>query len=300
MTGVIQYITNNKIGDYKENVSFKSLTTYKSGGNARLVVYPFDTTSLVLLIKFLKESSVSFKILGNGSNTLASDRDYDGVIVKLDNFNDCILDDNVLYVEAGCNLMVVANNMSREGYSGLEFACGIPGTLGGAIYMNAGAYLKAMQDIVIDILVLDENLELKKMKNEELGFSYRNSILKKKPYIVLSANLKLEKKDRDEIEELINSRKKRRQDSQPLDYPSAGSVFRNPDGDHAGRLIEECGLKGETHGGAEISIKHANFIINKEGASSSDIKYLMDKAHDEVLKKFNVDLIREQELFNWK
>ena len=110
MTGVIQYITNNKIGDYKENVSFKSLTTYKSGGNARLVVYPFDTTSLVLLIKFLKDNSVSFKILGNGSNTLASDSDYDGVIVKLDNFNDCILEDNVLYVEAGCNLECIKSS----------------------------------------------------------------------------------------------------------------------------------------------------------------------------------------------
>lgn len=300
MIDVIQYITNNKIGDYKENVSFKSLTTYKSGGNARLVVYPCDTSKLVLLIQFFKDNDISFKILGNGSNTLASDDDYNGVIVKLDHFNDCILEDNILYVESGCNLMAVANNVSREGYSGLEFACGIPGTLGGAIYMNAGAYLKAMQDIVIDILVLDEHLKLKKMKNSELAFSYRNSILKKVPYIVLSANLKLEKKDKEEIEELINSRKKRRQDSQPLDYPSAGSVFRNPDGDHAGRLIEECGLKGEVYGGAEISIKHANFIVNKSNASSSDIKYLMDKAHDEVLKKFNVDLIREQELFNWK
>ncbi len=300
MRDVINFIKKENIGEYKENVSFKKLTTYKTGGNAKLVVFPFNVLYLIELLKYLKKNKIDYKVLGNGSNTLASDNDYSGVIIKLNNLNNVELSGNILKVEAGANLMVVANNISKQGYSGLEFACGIPGTIGGAIYMNAGAYLKSMQDIVTEITCLDEKYNIKKLKVNELKFGYRTSILKHKKYIVISAKLKLEKKDKDEIINLINSRKLRRIESQPLDYPSAGSVFRNPEGEYAGHLIEECNLKGLTYNGAAISEKHANFIINKDGATSEAIKYLMDKAHDEVLKKYNIDLIREQELFNWK
>lgn len=300
MIDVIKYIKKENIGEYKENVSFKNLTTYKCGGTARLVVFPFNALYLISLLKYLKTKKIKYKVLGNGSNTLASDKDYNGVIIKLSNLNNVELVKNNLIVGAGANLMAVANNMSRQGYSGLEFACGIPGSVGGAVYMNAGAYLKAMSDIVKNVTVIDDKLKIKVLKNQDMKFGYRTSILKSNSYIVLSTTLKLERNDKEEIIKLISSRQKRRIESQPLEYPSAGSVFRNPEGDFAGRLIEECNLKGQIYGGAEISKKHANFIINKNNASASDIKYLMDKAHDEVLKKYNIDLIREQELFNWE
>lgn len=300
MKDVIKFIKSENIGEIKENVSFKNLTTYKCGGTARLVVFPFNVLYLVNLIKYLKKKKIDYKILGNGSNTLASDDNYDGVIIKLNNINNVELKGNDLVVGAGAILMVVANNMSKQGYSGLEFACGIPGSIGGAIYMNAGAYLKSMSDIVKNVTVIDENLKIKKINAKDMKFGYRTSLIKQTKYIVVEAKLKLEKKNKEEIMELVYSRKKRRIETQPLEYPSAGSVFRNPEGEYAGHLIEECNLKGFSYGGGEISSKHANFIVNKGNATASDIKYLMDKAHDEVLKKYKIDLKIEQELFNWK
>jgi UDP-N-acetylenolpyruvoylglucosamine reductase len=166
--------------------------------------------------------------------------------------------------------------------------------------MNAGAYLKSTSDVLVDAKVLDENYNIKVLKNEDLNYSYRHSSLIGSKYIVLSARFKLVKGDKKQIVDLINDRRKRRLESQPLEYPSAGSVFRNPEGEFSGHLIEESGLKGKTYGGAEISHKHANFIINKDGATSRDIKYLMDLAQKEVKEKYNIDLKREQELFNWE
>lgn len=302
MDKVIEYINNNKLGTFKENVSFKNLTTYRCGGNARLVYFPNNVSSLISFMKFIKEKNIEYKIFGNGSNILASDDDYDGIIIRLNNLNKYKLDEetNILEVEAGCGVMILANLISKMGYSGLEFACGIPGTIGGALYMNAGAYLKSFSDIVINATLLDNNYNIVTLTNEELNFSYRKSILSDNKFIVLSVLLQLEKKDVEEITKLINERLHRRIDSQPLEYPSAGSVFRNPEGDFAGRLIEECNLKGMMYGGAEISSKHANFIVNKENAKASDIKYLMELATYEVEKKFNIKLHREQELFNFK
>ena len=302
MNKVIEYIKNNNLGTFKENVSFKNLTTYRCGGNARLVYFPNNIESLISFMKFVKEENMEYKIFGNGSNILASDDNYDGVIIKLNNLDKYTLDEEnkVLEVEAGCGVMMLANLISKMGYSGLEFACGIPGTIGGAIYMNAGAYLKSFSDIVISAKFLDNDFNIVTLTNEELDFSYRKSIVSDNKFIVLSVLLQLEKKDKEEITKLINERLHRRIESQPLEYPSAGSVFRNPEGDFAGRLIEECSLKGMMYGGAEISGKHANFIINKENAKASDIKYLMELAQSEVEKKFNIKLHREQELFNFK
>lgn len=302
MNKVIDFINNNNLGAFKENVSFKNLTTYRCGGNAKLVYFPNCIPSLITFLKFAKEENIEYKVFGNGSNILASDDNYDGIIIKLNNLDKYKLDEetSTLEVEAGCGVMILANLISKMGYSGLEFACGIPGTIGGAVYMNAGAYLKSFSDILVSATLLDNNFNIIELTNEELEFSYRKSILSDNKYIVLSAQLKLEKKDVEEITKIINERLHRRIDSQPLEYPSAGSVFRNPEGDFAGRLIEECNLKGMMYGGAEISGKHANFIINKENAKSSDIKYLMELAQKKVEEKFDIKLHREQELFNFK
>lgn len=299
MKDLIKYIENNNLGDYKENVSFKSLTTYRTGGNARLVYFPFDVSSLRNVLSYIRDNDISFKVFGNGSNILASDSDYDGVIIKLKHLNEMEFLDGKISVSAGYSLCVLANTVSKMGYSGLDFACGIPATVGGAVYMNAGAYLSDISSVLEKVEFLDENYEVKCLDKKDLDFSYRHSIFMDRKWIILRAYFTLEKESVKDMIDLIEDRKMRRVVSQPLEYPSAGSVFRNPEGMYAGALIEDCGLKGYNFGGGEISGKHANFIINKNHAKSSDIKHLMDLAHDEVLKKYNVDLHREQELFNF-
>jgi len=286
--------------DIKENVSFKTLTTYKTGGICKYLVSPKNVESLIELIKILKNSNIDYKILGNGSNILVSDETFNGVVIKLDKLNDLEINDTTITVGAGHSLISLALTCSNKGLSGLEWASGIPGTVGGAVYMNAGAYLKSVSDFLIEIKMLDNDLSIKTLKCEELGFSYRKSNLMDNKYIVLSATFKLVDGEKDEILKVIKDRKERRMSSQPLEYPSAGSVFRNPEGDYAGRLVEECGLKGKQIGGAQISEKHANFVINKDNATSSDIKFLIELAKSEVYKKFNIELKIEQEFFNWE
>lgn len=190
----------------------------------------------------------------------------------------------------------LALRVSRLGFTGMEFATGIPGTVGGAVFMNAGAYKSDMGYIVRSVKVLTPNLNIITMYNNELDFHYRTSYLQKNPgYVCLEATIVLKKGNLDDIIELINSRKQRRLESQPLEYPSAGSVFRNPEGDFAGRLIEEIGYKGKKIGGAQVSEKHANFIINSGNATGEDIKKLILEIKEKIKKKYKIDLKVEQE-----
>lgn len=300
MNKIIDEIESKEIGEIKENISFKALTTYKTGGNARYVVFPKNVEKLILLINILKENNIKFKIFGNGSNILASEKDYNGVIIKLNNLNNLKINDNIVEVDAGYSLLKLANDLSKQGLSGLEWACGIPGTIGGAVYMNAGAYKCSMSDILKSVKILDENLEIKELKKEDLQFEYRKSIFMNNNYICLSATLELAEKDIESVMTLVNERKERRVKTQPLNYPSAGSVFRNPENEFAGNLIEKSHLKGQMVGGAQISDVHANFIINRESATSDDIKELMDIAKEEVYDRYKINLKVEQELFNWE
>lgn len=300
MKNLIKKLESESLGSFKENVSFKTLTTYKTGGNVRLVVYPNTVEDLQIILKYLKDEKISFKVFGNGSNILASDNDYDGVVIKLTNLNELNFDNGKVEVGAGYNFALLANMMSKRGYSGLEFACGIPATVGGAVYMNAGAYLSDVSNVLEKVEILDENFKICTLNNKDLDFSYRHSIFMNKNWIILKAYFNLVEDNKEEIVNLITDRKQRRLESQPLEYPSAGSVFRNPEGMYAGKLIEECGLKGLIYGGAQISDKHANFIINKDNATSYDIKYLMDLIIEKVEEKYQVKLHREQELFNWE
>ena len=299
MKKLIELIKTNNLGDYKENISFKTLTTYKTGGVARLVYYPNKVNNLIKVLDYLKDNNIMFKIFGNGSNILASDNNYDGVIIKLNKLNECEENSTSVSVEAGYNFGLLCNKMCQKGYTGFEFGCGIPATVGGAVYMNAGAYLTDVSNILLKVDALDENFNLVTIETKDLDYSYRHSILMTKKYVVLKAYFKLEKGNKEEIIDLITDRKQRRITSQPLEYPSAGSVFRNPPGDYAGRLIESVGLKGKKYGGAMISDKHANFIINTGDAKSSDILYLIKLAKKEVKEKYDIDLYTEQELFNF-
>ena len=205
-----------------------------------------------------------------------SDKEYDGVIIKLDEFSNVSINDTVITAGAGASLVKLSHKAAKEGLTGLEFASGIPGSIGGAIFMNAGAYKSDMGYIVSEVKVLTPELEVKTLYNKDLNYKYRSSFLQKNPnYICLEATIVLRHGDKDQIKKLMETRRQKRLIMQPLEYPSAGSVFRNPEDDFAGRLVESCGLKGYSIGGAKVSEKHANFIINADKATASDVKNLI-------------------------
>ncbi len=293
---ILKDIRDLNVGEVLADVDIREYTTYHAGGHALGLVIPFDVEGLIILLKYLRENHVKHKILGKGSNLIFSDEKYDGILIKLDALNDLEVKGREVYVGAGYPLTKLAVRLSRLGYTGLEFATGIPGTVGGAIYMNAGAYKSDMGYIVKSVKVLTPRYRVMEMNNYDMHFHYRSSFLQQnKDYICLGATLILQRGDPDEIMQLIEDRKRRRIESQPLEYPSAGSVFRNPEGDYAGRLIEECGYKGYSIGGAEVSSKHANFIINKGNASGNDIKKLILEIQSKVKEKYGIELKIEQE-----
>ena len=293
---IIKEIKELHVGKVIENAYMKDYTTYKVGGKVTCIVIPDDEKSLLKLLDYIKYYSIKYKIIGNGSNVIFNDKGFEGVIIKLDNFNHLEIKGNKIIVGAGYMLNKLALRVSRLGFTGMEFATGIPGTVGGAVYMNAGAYKTDMGYIVNKIKVITPDLEIKTMTNKELDFHYRTSFLQKnKDYICLEATISLVKGNPDEIMELIEERKKRRVETQPLEYPSAGSVFRNPEGDFAGRLIEEIGYKGKSIGGAKVSEKHANFIINNGNATGEEIKELITEIKEKVKEKYNIELKVEQE-----
>ncbi len=302
MKEIIEEIRLLDVGKVDEDVSLKKLTTYRCGGNAKCVVYPKNIKSLVNLLSFLRERNVTHKVLGNGSNLLFSDKDYDGVLIKLNEFDKIkFINKRKIRVGAGYSLIKLSLLAAKKGLTGLEFAAGIPGTVGGAIYMNAGAYKSDMGYLVDTVKVLTPDMKIVTLVNKEMQFHYRSSFLQSHPgYICLEVVLQLKIGKKEAIEELIKDRRRRRLESQPLEYPSAGSVFRNPPDNFAGKLIEDSGLKGMKKGGAMVSDKHANFIVNYKNAKASDVKYLIDTCHDKVLKDYGIDLRIEQEFVNWE
>lgn len=301
MTGLINELKKLNLGKMVLNASLKEYTTYKIGGTARVIIYPKNVDALVTLIKKLKATNTKFMVLGNGSNVLFSDEVYEGVIIKLDEFNNIEFVGNKVIAGAGASLMKVAYQSIRRGLTGLEFATGIPGSIGGAIYMNAGAYKSDMGYVVSKIKVLTPKMTVITMVNRELDFHYRTSFLKEnKGYICLEATIMLKKGNKEAIEQVVSDRKKRRLETQPLEYPSAGSVFRNPTDMFAGKLIEDLGYKGLVKGGAKISEKHANFIVNFDNAKAKDVKELIEFVKQVAKEKYNVDLLVEQEFINWE
>lgn len=300
MQDVIKEIIALKLGRVLINEKISNYTTYKVGGKVRAIVYPKTKEDLCTLIKFLKEKNVKYFVLGNGSNVLFSDNIYEGIIIKLDQFNNIeFLDDKVI-VGAGVGMIKLSRETVKRGFSGLEFADGIPGTIGGGIFMNAGAYGSEMANIVTSVTIIDGNGEVKTLSNKEMEFSYRTTWLQKNlDCVCIGATLQLRKANFEELEKIVLERRNKRKENQPLSYPSAGSVFRNPKGMYAGEIIEKMGLKGFSIGKAEISEKHANFIINKGNAKASDIKKIIDYIKVKAKDKYNVRLRVEQRLINW-
>lgn len=292
----IDDIKKLKIGKVIENIDLKKYTTYKAGGIGRVLVIPKDIESLQKLFNYINKNNIKYKMLGLGSNLIFGDDIYEGILIKLDEFNDVNISGTTIRVGAGYSLIKLSLLAARNDLAGLEFASGIPGTVGGAVYMNAGAYKSDMGYIVKEIKVLTPDNEIITMSNKELDFHYRTSFLQKNPgYICLEATLNLYKGDRNAILDVIRDRKKRRMETQPLEFPSAGSVFRNPPDDFAGRLIEELGYKGKKIGGAMVSTKHANFIINVGNAKGNDIKKLILEIQEKIKEKYDIELKVEQE-----
>ena len=289
-----------KFGRLKENVDLKNYNTYKISSHAKYLIEVKNEDSLVELLSYLKNNNMPYYVLGNGSNVVIPEEDFEGVIIKLNEFNLIDIDDDEVTVGSGVMLPKLVNECVNNCLTGLEWASGIPGTVGGSVVGNAGAYLSEIFDFIISVRVLDNGV-IKELKKSEIEYSYRHTSFQgKRDLIILSVRLKLEKGNSDESLNLMKKRMERRLESQPLEYPSAGSTFRNPENDYAGRLIEECGLKGKTIGGAMVSTKHANFIINYDKATPKDVRDLIKLVHDTVLEKAGVDLVLEQELIDWR
>ena len=286
----------DKLGiEYQTNASLKKYNTYKIEATCDYLVFPKDETELISVLKQIKDTNLRYLVLGNGSNIILSKDHYNSIIIKLDKLNEATYNGNLVTVGAGYSLIKLAVETIERGLSGLEFAAGIPGCVGASTAMNAGAYNSDMASVVKDIRVLTPELEIKTMNKDELAFEYRDSFLKKnKEYLVLSTTFELTTGDVDTMKNLITERRMKRMTSQPLNMPSAGSVFRNPEGMYAGELIEKSNLKGYTIGGAQVSEKHANFIVNNGRATGKDIVDLINKIQKEIKEKYNVDLKLEQ------
>lgn len=272
------------------NESMKNHTYFKIGGKADILITPKTTEELIASIKICDDEKTLYYIIGNGSNLLVKDGGFRGVIIKLSKLDKITVDEDKIIALGGAKLKDMSGCALKHNLTGFEFACGIPGSVGGAVTMNAGAYDGEMVNVVTEAVVMDKDCNIITLKNEDLELGYRTSAVMKYNYIVLSVTIKLKKADPLKIKARIDELTYRREDKQPLEYPSAGSTFKRPEGHFAGKLIEDSGLKGTVLGGAAVSEKHSGFIINKKDATAKDILDLIELVQKTVSKNFNVDL----------
>ena len=267
------------------------VTSFHIGGNADLAVYPADAEAFAYALDAVVQAGVPYTVIGNGSNTLVRDGGFRGVVFVTTDMRRVTIDGTRLTGGCGVLLGSVGTNASRAGLAGAEFANGIPGTLGGAVYMNAGAYGGQLADIVCETVCYDlDAKQVLHLDNAAQHFGYRHSVFMEKNYIILSATLQLTKDEPDAIRARMNDSLARRREKQPLEYPSAGSVFKRPEGHFAGKLIEDAGLKGLRVGGAEVSPKHAGFIVNVGGATARDVLELIERIREKVYAMSGVTL----------
>ena len=272
----------------------KKHITFRVGGPAACFLTPSTKEQIREILHICQEEKTPYFILGNGSNLLVSDQGFDGVVLQVyKNMNQVTVEGEHLRVQAGALLSATARKALEAGLTGMEFAAGIPGTMGGAAVMNAGAYGGEMKDILESVTVLTPEGEQKELKNEELQLGYRTSVVKEKGYIVLEAVLSLKKGDQEAIKSRMDELKEQRVTKQPLEYPSAGSTFKRPEGYFAGKLIQDAGLRGYQVGGAQVSEKHCGFVINKENATAKDVVDLIHDVQRIVYEKFQVQLETE-------
>lgn len=279
----------------KESIVLNELmsrhTTFRVGGEAACLIKVLNSKELSKIITFLRQTEHEFFVLGNGSNLLVSDNGYEGVVLKLEGeFNEIKTDGLKIISGAGASLAAVARTAMEEGLTGMEFASGIPGTMGGAIVMNAGAYDGEMKQVVKEVTVMDQEGNVLVLDNDTMEFGYRTSVIKNRPFIVLSVVLELQEGEKAEIKKKMDDFAERRREKQPLEYASAGSTFKRPEGYFAGKLIMDAGLRGFSIGGARVSDKHCGFIINTGNASATDIAELIAEVQERVKEQFGVML----------
>lgn len=290
-----------KLGKIAEFEPLAKHTTLRVGGLARVFVQPTNKACFVAVIRLVRELGLDFKILGKGSNLLPSDAVFEGVVIQTDKgLTHIEVDGTTVTVGAGVSDVKLARSVAKLGLAGIEFLSGIPGTIGGAVFMNAGAYLREMSDVLVKVQIIDEQNELQWLAADELDLSYRKSIFQQKlDWLIVEAVLQLAPGDCEEILTTMRLRKEKRCSSQPLDLPSAGSTFRNPDGHAAWCLIEAAGLRGFTIGGAMVSDKHTNFVVNAGGATASDVAAVISHVKRVVYDTTGLEMHQEVEFFNW-
>lgn len=294
MTKIIEFFKDSKIS-YRENEPMSAHTTFKIGGPARVMAFPKSEDEIALIIKKCNELSLRYIVVGNGSNLLVDDGGIDAVVISLGkDFSRVVLvDDTTIFAEAGAQLMKVCRFALENELSGLEFAYGIPGSCGGGAFMNAGAYGGELKDVVFRCDHIDKNGEKGFLLGEDMELSYRHSAYYDNGCVITGVYFKLKKADKQEIKAKMDDFMLRRKTKQPLEYPSAGSTFKRPEGYFAGALIEECGLKGCSVGGAQVSTKHAGFVINTGLATCNDVLSLCKKVSDTVKVEKGVELEME-------
>lgn len=286
---------NENLGDFFYDEPMKNHTSFCVGGPAKLLIKPNDEVALVEILKSIKKNNYKYYILGNCTNIIVRDKGFDGIIIKLKNkLNDVKkVSDKEIYAGTGASMKKISEFAMENSLTGLEFAHGIPGSLGGAIVMNAGAYDGEIKNVVKSVRLLDEDLKVIEVPGDEMNFSYRHSLVQERDLIVLGATFSLEDGDKNEIREKYEDFDQRRADKQPLDMPSAGSTFKRPKGYFAGKLIDDSGLRGFTHKGAGISEKHCGFVVNKNKATAQDVLETIEIVQKVVHDKFGVTLERE-------
>ena len=286
---------NENLGDFFYDEPMKNHTSFCVGGPAKLLIKPRDEEALVEILKSIRKNNYKYYILGNCTNIIVRDKGFDGIIIKLKNkLNDVKkVSDKEIYAGTGASMKKISEFAMENSLTGLEFAHGIPGSLGGAIVMNAGAYDGEIKNVVKSVRFLDENLDVIEVPGDEMNFSYRHSLVQERNLIVLGATFSLEDGDKNKIREKYEDFDQRRADKQPLNMPSAGSTFKRPTGYFAGKLIDDSGLRGFTHKGAGISEKHCGFVVNKNEATAQDVLETIEIVQKVVHDKFDVTLERE-------
>ncbi|MBL7574738.1 UDP-N-acetylmuramate dehydrogenase [Peptoniphilus asaccharolyticus DSM 20463] len=281
-------------GSFYREENLDKYTTFKIGGPAEFLLIPKDENSLVEAIKTAKQKNMKITLLGNGSNVLIDDSGVEGLVIVLrDTLNDIDVRENTVIAGAGATLRDTAIFAAEHSLGGMEFAHGIPGSVGGGAIMNAGAYDGELKDVVKKVRLIDSNLEIIELSNKEMQFGYRDSIAQMNNYIILSVEFELFNKNKEEIFAKMDELMQRRIDKQPLEMPSSGSTFRRPTGYFAGKLIQDSGLQGLRVGGAMISTKHSGFVVNFDNATSQNVKDLISTVQKIVMEKFGVELKRE-------
>lgn len=282
--------TEIKQGTLRVDEPLSKYTMTKLGGAADLLVIPSTTEEMEATVRYAHQNEVPLLLLGNGSNMVVRDGGVRGIVLHLSKLNKVSVEGNKLHAEGGANVIDASKSAAAHSLTGFEFACGIPGSIGGAMAMNAGAYGGEIKDIIVQVTVLTKSGERIVLSKEELELGYRQSIITKEGYYVLSADFYLETGTKEEIDAKVGDLTFQRESKQPLEYPSAGSVFKRPPGNFAGKLIQDCGLQGKGFGGAEVSVKHAGFIVNKNNATASDYIQTIEMVRAAVKKTFGVDL----------